>query len=159
MKKKMLLVLILVIVAFYYGSIYLKTKNIISSYDKITLFSYDNPRDVYNDTSQISIENNKLKIHNVRMKDSLILDEKTTKRILKILFTPTLLNTASSCYEPRHILLFYRNSNIIGYFEFCIECGGSQKSESMLIPNLEYLNSKELKKLFKELNIKSYGGH
>ncbi len=35
------------------------------------------------------------------------------------------------CYNPRDILYFYKNYKLVGFYEFCKECGGSRTSQNL----------------------------
>jgi len=64
----------------------------------------------------------------------------------------------ADCYEPRHILKFYRNGEINGFYEICLECGGHQNSKNLdFLPPFCIQKGEELKKIFKKIGLKNYG--
>ncbi|WP_298393055.1 hypothetical protein [Flavobacterium sp.] len=39
--------------------------------------------------------------------------------------------TLMKCYNPRDIFYFYKKGKKVGFYEFCIECGGSRTSKNL----------------------------
>jgi hypothetical protein len=64
----------------------------------------------------------------------------------------------ADCYEPRHIFKFYKNGEIIGFYEICLDCGGHQNSKNLdFLPPFCIQKGEEIKKIFKKIGLKNYG--
>lgn len=157
MKKNIFLTILLIAIVFYISNKSFETKTEPKIYDKIILLSYDRPRDEYLAKSELNIKNFKISLSKIKIVDSIDLNENQSKKILEILNLPIEVGSMADCYNPRHILLFYKNSKLIGFYEFCAECGGCRKSDNINIPMLCTENGEKLIKLFKEMNLKNTG--
>ena len=64
--------------------------------------------------------------------------------------------THAACYIPRHLIHFYdKNEKLIGFYEFCIECGGSVESETLKnIPPFCIEKGTEMEQLLKSFGLK-----
>ena len=134
-----------------------KTEIFLDQYDKIKLISYNKHRDVYSTNNKIKVVNNTIKIPNIQYIDNLVLDKKNSKKIFNILLSEQKECSRADCYNPRHILLFYQKNIIVGFYEFCAECGGSEQSKNINIPPICSEQGNELIKVFKEMNLKNNG--
>jgi hypothetical protein len=130
----------------------------LKEFDKIRLVSYNTKRDIYSSDYELKIENDTIKIPNVNYIDNVILKKKESDKIFEILLSPPERGTLADCYNPRHILLFYKKNKMVEFFEFCAECGGSQiSSKKIKINSIVSEQGKELIKVFKEMKLKNDG--
>ncbi len=70
-------------------------------------------------------------------------------------------STTAACYDPRHIIVFYKLNKPIGYIEYCFECGNNDFSENLkeIAENFSEEKGAELEKLFKEFGVKYIGNN
>lgn len=70
-------------------------------------------------------------------------------------------STIAACYDPRHIIVFYKLNKPIGYIEYCFECGNNDFSENLKEIGEDFCQEKgvELEKLFKEFGVKYIGNN
>lgn len=130
----------------------------LKEFDKIRLVSYNTKRDVYSSDYELKIENDTIKIPNVNFIDNVVLKKNESNKIFDILLTFPEKCTLADCYNPRHILLFYKKNKIVEYFEFCAECGGSQSSSKKIkINSICSEQGKQLIKVFREMKLKNDG--
>ena len=135
-----------------------RSNKFLKEFDKIRLVSYHTKRDVYNSNYELKIKNDTIEIPNVNFIDNVVLKKKESDKIFKILLSPPEIGTLADCYNPRHILLFYKKNKMVEYFEFCAECGGSQTSSKKInINSIFSEQGKELIKIFKEMKLKNDG--
>lgn len=132
-----------------------KTEIFINNYDKIILKSYKIKKEPLFFNFELKIENNQLYIPKMEYMDSLELNKNDSKRIIDILFLNVKDGHMADCYNPRHILLFYKKDKLVSYYEFCAECGGCRKSENLDIRPICYEQGKELIDIFKEMKLKN----
>ncbi|WP_396191213.1 hypothetical protein [Flavobacterium sp.] len=131
----------------------------INKYDEIRLISYNSHRKyALRDNPTIEIKNNKVIIKGVKIVDNVILDNKYSKKIFNVLLSQKKECSVADCYNPRHILLFFKTKKLVGYFEFCSSCGGSRKSKNISI-NSSFCSEhgNDLIKIFKEMKLKNNG--
>lgn len=129
----------------------------INKYDSIRLISYNTARDVFSGTVTFKIENNSLKISNIKFIDDIILTKNSSRNIFDVLLSKPDSCSTADCYNPRHVLLFYKRDKIIGFYEFCAACGGSYKSNNIKISPICSEQALELSRIFKEMNLKNDG--
>ncbi len=130
----------------------------VSGFDKIKLLSYNNHRDVYSGNYELKIENDTIKNSGVKYIDNVDLDSKYAGKIFRVLFTDKKeLCSMADCYNPRHILLFYKKQKLVGFYEFCAECGGSSQSAGLNIPSICTEHGDELIAIFEEMKLKNNG--
>lgn len=134
-----------------------KTKEFLKKYDKIRLISYNQHRDTYSNNDSISIINDTIKIPQIEIVDNIELHQNYSEKIFSILLSEKRKGTMADCYYPRHILLFYKNSKIIGFYEFSVGCGGCTQSDKIDIGYINTEQGKELIELFKEMKLKNNG--
>ncbi|MCK6607609.1 MAG: hypothetical protein L6Q46_04800 [Flavobacterium sp.] len=129
-----------------------------NKYDKVRLLSYDSHRKVYSKEDYLWIKNDTLIIPKVKIIDNVILSKEYKKQIINVLCSYDNKNCSmADCYNPRHILLFYRNNKVVDYYEFCASCGGSTQSRGMKIPSICTEQGQELIKIFKKMKLKNDG--
>ncbi|WP_333599891.1 hypothetical protein [Flavobacterium sp.] len=133
------------------------TNKFLSGFDNIKLISYDTHRDDYSSNYQLKIENDTIKIPEVKYIDNVDLDNKFSKKIFRVLLSENKNCTMADCYNPRHILLFYKKDKLVGFYEFCAECGGSRQSENIKIAPICTKKGDELIAIFKEMKLKNDG--
>ena len=127
-------------------------------YDKIRLLSYSKHRKEYERLKLITISKDSIIIPSVEIVDNVILNKYQREKILNILTTKDIeICTLADCYQPRHILLFYKKNKIIDFYEFCCACGGSRQSEGIKISGICTEQGLELIKIFKEMKLKNDG--
>jgi hypothetical protein len=130
----------------------------LKDFDRIRLISYNTKREVYNSNYELKIENDTIKIPNINFIDNVVLKKNESDKIFDILLTFPEKCTLADCYNPRHILLFYKKNKMVEYFEFCAECGGSQSSSKRIkINSICSEQGKQLIKVFKEMKLKNDG--
>lgn len=133
-----------------------ETLTFTSQFDSIYLVSYDSERGEFGGSAEVRIENNKIRIPGITIVDNLKLDSLHSHKIFDILLDKK-TGTLADCYNPRHILTFYKNGKLIGFFEFCATCGGSQQSKNIVLPIFTREKGKRLIPIFKEMNLKRNG--
>ena len=97
-----------------------KENNFFETIDKVRLISYSsrtqwNPNEPFDYYSKKEIA-----IPEDKIVDDVILSEKVKNSIISILkkdYKEKCTNAA--CYEPRHMLQFYKKNKLVGYVEFC----------------------------------------
>jgi hypothetical protein len=136
-----------------------KTIEVFKPYDKIVLLSYNQHRDAYGKNCFVKIKNNTIKISNVKIIDSIVLNEEYRNKIQTILgkTTDNKNCTMADCYNPRHILLLYNQNELKGFYEFCTECGGGYQSKGLAIPIICTEQGDKLIKVFKQMSLKNDG--
>lgn len=135
-----------------------QSNEILKDFDRIRLVSYNTKRDVYNSNYELKIENDTIKIPNINFIDNVVLKKKEADKIFEIILSPPERGTLADCYNPRHILLFYKKNKMVEFFEFCTECGGSQISSNKIkINSIVTEQGKELIRVFKEMKLKNDG--
>lgn len=66
--------------------------------------------------------------------------------------------TVSTCYDPRHAILFYNDrSEIIAYIEICFDCGIDYASDGFDYNELCREGLSDVRKIFEKAGIKYYG--
>ena len=129
-----------------------------NKYDKVRLLSYDSHRKVDSKEDYLWIKNDTLIIPKVKIIDNVVLSHEYKNQIINILCSHDYKNCSmADCYNPRHILLFYKNNKLIDYYEFCASCGGSTQSLGINIPSICMEQGQELIKIFKEMKLKNDG--
>lgn len=131
----------------------------ISKYDEIKLISYNSQRkNALRDNVVVEIKNDKIKIKDVKIIDNVLLNKKYSKKIFNVLLSKKKECSNADCYNPRHILLFFKAKKLVGYFEFCASCGGSRISKDINI-NSSFCSEhgNDLIKIFKEMKLKNNG--
>ena len=63
----------------------------------------------------------------------------------------------ADCYNPRHLILFYKQNKIVDFYEFCAECGGSRQSKNIIFPELCTGKGDRIIEIFKEMRLKNDG--
>ena len=133
------------------------TSEFLKRYDKIRLVSYNQHRDVYRSKKELKIENDTIEIPNIEFIDNIILDKYYSRKIAEVLFSTEKECLVADCYNPRHILLFYKNNKIVDFYEFCAECGGSRNSKNINFPELCSDKGDIIIQIFKEMKLKNDG--
>ena len=106
-------------------------------YDKIRLVSYSEHRKEAEKTDIIKLVNDSIEIPKVQIIDNVVLDNLFSDKILKILSSKDYNDCSyADCYQPRHILLFYKNNSIVDFYEFCASCGGSRQSKGIKVSDI-----------------------
>jgi hypothetical protein len=113
-----------------------KKIELLSKYDKVRLISYNKHRNVYGTKYELKIENDTINIPNVKFIDNVVLDNNFSKKIINVLLLKERECIKADCYNPRHIILFYKQNKLIDFYEFCAECGGSMQSKNINFPEL-----------------------
>ncbi len=135
-----------------------KPLSILEQYDKVRLISYNHHRRNYPNQKDIVIKDNNIVISNVEFVDDVILEKKYKTKIFNILETEYRNGSFADCYNPRHILLFYKGNELIDYYEFCAECGGSRQTDGLKTINSICAEQGDLLiEVFKELKLKNNG--
>lgn len=127
--------------------------HLINQYDSIRLISYDKAR--IGDALQI--KKGTIRISNIKFIDDLILDGKYSKQILSVITSKSDVCSVADCYNPRHILLFYKKNKVAGFYEFCVECGNSSKSDNLKLQSICTEQGDTLIEIFKEMKLKNDG--
>ena len=134
-----------------------KTTEFLKKYDKIRLISYNKSRDVYSTDYEPIIENDTVRIPNIKFIDNMILDKHFSEKITEVLFSEENECVLADCYNPRHIILFYRKNKLVDFYEFCAECGGSRQSKNINFPELCTDKGDKIIEIFKEMKLKNNG--
>jgi hypothetical protein len=134
-----------------------KTAEFLNKYDKIRLISYNTHRDVYSSKYELKIADDTIQIPNIKYVDNIVLNENFSRKIAEVLLSTENECVLADCYNPRHIILFYKADKIIAFYEFCAECGGSTQSKSIKFPELCTDKGDRLIEIFKELKLKNDG--
>jgi hypothetical protein len=134
-----------------------KSSEFLKKYDKIRLISYNTHRDVYSSNYEPKIENDTVKIPNIKFIDNVILDKYFAEKITEVLFSEENECVLADCYNPRHIILFYKQNKLVDFYEFCAECGGSRQSKNINFPELCTDKGDKIIEIFKEMKLKNNG--
>lgn len=68
------------------------------------------------------------------------------------------LGTISFCYNPRHLILFYDQEEVLlGAVELCLDCSNGLASEGIDFPSFCSEKSDELKSFFEEVGVTYFG--
>ena len=134
-----------------------KTSELLKKYDKIRLISYNTHRDVYNSNYKLKIENDTVIIPETSIVDNIILDKHYSNKIAAVLLSTENECLMADCYNPRHIILFYRQNKIVDFYEFCAECGGSVQSKNINFPQFCTGKGDRIIEIFKEMKLKNDG--
>lgn len=106
----------------------------------------------------IKILNNKVQLDTTKIIDYIELNDNQKNKLFTLLKDDICgySGTHAACYIPRHLILFYdKNEKLIGFYEFCIECGGSVESERLKnIPVFCIEKGIEMEKLLKSFGLK-----
>lgn len=106
----------------------------------------------------IKILNNKIQLDTTKLIDNIELNSNQKKEFFALLKNDICGNsgTHAACYIPRHLIHFYdKNEKLIGFYEFCIECGGSVESETLKnIPPFCIEKGTEMEQLLKSFGLK-----
>lgn len=131
------------------------TKSIVEQFDSIRLISYSTAR-VYE--NKLIINDSSVTISGVKFIDDLFLRPDQKNEIIDIIQTHTSNECMNAdCYDPRHLLLFYKDKKIIGHYEICVSCGASMKSENIDLVPLCNETANNLIKMFERLKLKNNG--
>lgn len=129
-----------------------------NKYDKVRLLSYSEHRKEFEKSDIIKLINDSINIPKVEIIDNVVLNNIERDKILKVLSSKDIENCSyADCYQPRHILLFYKKNKIIDFYEFCCACGGSRQSRGVKIPDICTQQGDELINIFKEMKLKNHG--
>lgn len=129
-----------------------EVENLFSKTKKIEIYAfYDiNNWDRKDNTNYII--NNKIEIPEKYLRNKIVLNDNQTLKLKKSLVkTKVKIEERADCYDPRHVIVFYKeNEEILGYVEICFSCINTKSSE-----NLKFLEDKMLFQceLFKEFGI------
>lgn len=134
-----------------------KTSEFLEKYDEIRLISYNTHRDVYNSDYELIIENDSVKIPNIKPVDNIILNKYYSEKIIEVLITDEKKCVLADCYNPRHLILFYKQNKIVDFYEFCTECGGSRQSKNIKFPDICRDKGFKIITIFKEMKLKNNG--
>ena len=147
------------ILILFFGLFSCKNENdFFETIDNVRLISYPtrsnwypNEQFDYNSKKDIIIPEDKII-------DNIILKKEDFNSILEILDTEKDSCSVAACYDPRHMLQFYKNGKVVAYYEVCLECGGSKNSKNLdFLPPFCIQKGEELKDIFKKLGLKNYG--
>ncbi len=134
-----------------------KTSEFLKRYDKIRLISYATHRDVYSSQDELKIENDTIRIPNLKFIDNVVLNPHYAERITEVLLSTANECVLADCYNPRHLLLFYKKDKLVDFYEFCAECGGSRQSKNINFPEFCTDKGDKLIAIFKEMKLKNDG--
>lgn len=129
------------------------------SIDKVKLISYPT-RTSWNKKEPFDYSSKKeVIVQNDKIVDDIILKDSDLNSILKILESGDEENfDAVGCYEPRHMLQFYKKNKLVAYYEVCLECGTSRNTKNLnFLPGFSMEKGGKLKEIFKKLGLKNYG--
>lgn len=158
MKKKYCFLVYTILLLFLSISSFSQVDKFINKYDEIKLISYNSHRKyALRDNPTIEIKNDKVIIKGVKIVDNVILNNKYSKKIFNVLFSTKKECSVADCYNPRHILLFIKAKKIVGYYEFCAECGRGKMSKNINIQSICREHGDDLIKIFKEMKLKNNG--
>lgn len=134
-----------------------KTAEFLNRYDKIRLISYNTHRDVYSSNYELKIENDTIRIPEINIIDNVVLDRHYSEKIATVLLSTEEECLLADCYNPRHLILFYKKNKLVDFYEFCAECGGSRQSKNIGFPELCTDKGDKLIAIFKEMKLKNNG--
>ncbi|WP_396176663.1 hypothetical protein [Flavobacterium sp.] len=130
----------------------------LEQYSKVRLLSYNHSRNSYSDKNEILIKDNFITISGVSFVDDVDLNTEFKNKIFNVLDSKLEYGTSADCYNPRHILLFYKKDKLVDFYEFCAECGGSYQSSGLkIVKSISSEQGDLLIEIFKELNLKNNG--
>jgi hypothetical protein len=132
-------------------------ENLFRQYDKVRLLSYNHHRYANESDYEIVISNEDVKIKDIEFVDDVILSEQYKRKISNAITKEAKDCLMADCYNPRHLLVFYQKDKLVGYYEFCAECGGSRQSEGIKVPSICTEQGDALIEIFKELKLKNNG--
>ena len=135
-----------------------KENNFFETIDSVRLISF--PSKMYWDKKEImSEEDVDFEIPDDKIIDNLTLNKEQLEEIVEILkidYKNECMEAA--CYEPRHMLQFYKNAKIIAFYEICLECGGWKNSKNLdFLPPFCVQKGEELKQVFIKMKLKNSG--
>lgn len=121
------------------------------TWDTIVVNGYTRTADV--------VKDKKLQVNPEGIKDRIVLDNKSTKKLFKFFFTESCNNgSEATCYSPKHSVLFYNEKNeIIAYIEVCLGCASSMSSEGFDYNSLCIERMGNLRKILKDAGVKYFG--
>jgi hypothetical protein len=128
----------------------------LKKYDKIRLISYHKPRDIYNSPHQPKIENDTIEIPNIHCIDNILLKPDSSKKIYEILLSNEQNCLLADCYRPQHMLLFYKQNKLLGFYEFCNSCGGNA-SQNIKMPPFCSSKGEKMMALFEVMKLQNTG--
>ncbi len=128
----------------------------VAAYDKIRLISYNTAR-IDRDGKLPAIVDNDINISGVEFVDDVTLTPTQSEKIIEVLQAKESECVMADCYNPRHILLFYKQAKLVGFYEFCAECGGSMQSENLKLQSICTAQGDELIQIFKEMKLRNDG--
>jgi hypothetical protein len=106
----------------------------------------------------IKILNNKIQLDTTKIIENVELNGNQKENLFELLNEDVCFfgGTHAACYIPRHLILFYdENEKLIGFYEFCIECGGSVESKSLKnIPTFCIEKGTKMEQLLKGFGLK-----
>jgi hypothetical protein len=135
----------------------------VKNFSKIELVSYynrvlwDNKFKGEFPTHKVLVENYKLTFDSTMIQERVVLNKVQEKELLNLMISDScsIGQITSACYNPRHMILFRDNKNrIIGYNEFCLECGSSRNSDNL--ENFQQYCYYDMSNLFKKFGIKLF---
>lgn len=132
--------------------------NFFETIDSVRLISYPSKM-TWNKREIMTDEDVDFDIPKDKIIDNVILNKDEFKKVKDVL-TYDYKNDGyiADCYEPRHLLQFYKNDEIIANYEICLECGSHQKSKNLdFLPSFCIQKGEELKETFKRMGLKNYG--
>lgn len=125
-------------------------ENLFSKTKKIEIYAFQSFSGNY--LNPHYVKTNKVEIPEKFLRNKIVLNEfQVLKLKKKLIKTKDKIEERATCYEPRHIIVFYNEKDeIFGYVELCFECTGTRASE-----NLKFLEDRMLfqQELFKEFGI------
>ena len=127
-------------------------------YTKIRLVSYTTYRREASKEDVIKLNSDSILIPNIKIVDNVVLNEENKNKILNVLCSKDYENCSlADCYQPRHILLFYKMNKIVDFYEFCCSCGDGRFSSGIKVSTICVEQGTELIKIFKEMKLKNNG--
>lgn len=146
----------------------IQVDNVFLEADKVEIWSYAN-REIWHienvegsDSKRmenLEIENGKLNIDLINVKEKIKLTKKEVAEIYKILFSSKICKYVSvaACYQPRHLIVFYDSEEkVINALEICLSCIQIQSINNFNYPDLCEQKMDKLEKLFKSFGINYY---
>ena len=125
-------------------------ENLFSKTKKIEIYAFQSFSGNY--LNPHYLKTNKVEIPEKFLRNKIVLNElQVLKLKKKLIKTKDKIEERATCYEPRHIIVFYNEKDeIFGYVELCFECTGTSATN-----NLKFLEDRIFFQceLFKEFGI------
>lgn len=99
--------------------------------DKVEHVNYED-RAEWDDDLELKIGKNQINIPKSKIKSTKIISKEKFEDLFVLISTEYTNCSLMKCYDPRDILLFYKKNKLVGYYEFCKECGGNRTSNNLV---------------------------